>query len=176
MLRELEPANWNKGIRPFETAHIEHVEIELEISDTGAGKNPGRLWLTVMADACKWRVCDVYHQKKHHSLGMPPETMWELNVRTEDIRFPADRECLNIVMGRPYPRVLTHKGIEFKGLYYGSDALHHLRHLYGATLDVQIRVDESDIGEIHVLYGDEIVIARALRDDYAVGLSLWLHE
>jgi putative transposase len=121
-------------------------------------------------------VCDVYHQKKHNSLGMPPETMWKLNVRTEDVRLPADRDCLDIVMGRPYPRVLTHKGVEFKGLYYGSDELHQLRHLYGTRLDVQIRVDESDIGQIHVLYGDEIVIARALRDDYAVGLSLWLHE
>lgn len=51
----------------------------------------------------------------------------------------------------------------------------NLRQIYGAKLEVQIRVDESDIGEIHVLYGDEIVIARALRDDYADGLSLWLH-
>src|SRR5450756_710194 len=75
-------------------------------------------------------VCDEYHQKKHHALGMPPETMWQLNVRTEDIRFPTDSECLAIIMGRPYPRVLSHKGIEFKGLSYGSDALHQLRHLY----------------------------------------------
>lgn len=121
-------------------------------------------------------VCDVYHQKKHHALGMPPDTMWELNVRTEDIRFPADREFLNIIMGRPYQRVLSHKGICFEDLYYGSDALHQLRHLFGDTLDVQIRVDESDIGEIHVLYGDEIVTAKALRYDYANGLSLWLHK
>jgi putative transposase len=121
-------------------------------------------------------VCDVYHQKKHHALGMPPETMWKLNVRTEDIRFPADRDCLDILMGRPYPRVVTHKGIEFKGLCYGSDGVDSLRNLYGAKLEVQIRVDESDIGEIHVLYDREIVIARALRYDYASGLSLWLHE
>jgi putative transposase len=121
-------------------------------------------------------VCDVYHQRKHHALDMPPEIMWRLHARTEDIRIPGDRNALHIVMGRPYSRVLTHKGIEFVGLYYGSEATHELRIRYGAELKVEIRVNEENIGEIHVLYGQEVVTARALKFDYANGISLWLHE
>jgi len=121
-------------------------------------------------------VCDVYHQRMHHALDMPPETMWKLHVKASDIRIPGDRDSLLIVMGRPYSRVLTHKGIEFAGLYYGSEATHELRLRYGAELKVEIRVNEEDIGEIHVLYGQEVVTARALKFEYAKGISLWLHE
>jgi putative transposase len=121
-------------------------------------------------------VRDIYHQKKHSALNMPPETMWKLHARTEDIRVPGDRNSLQIIMGRPYPRRLTHKGIEFAGLYYGSEAVHELRMQYGSVLDAEIRVNEADIGEIHVLYGGQIVVARALKFEYAEGLSLWLHE
>lgn len=121
-------------------------------------------------------VCDVYHQKSHHALGMPPETMWKLHAKTEDILIPGDRNSLQIVMGRPYPRALTHKGIEFAGLYYGSEATHDLRMRYGSKLKVEIRVNLENIGEIHVLHGEEVVTARALKFDYANGISLWLHE
>jgi putative transposase len=121
-------------------------------------------------------VCDIYHQKKHYALGMPPETMWKLHAKPDDILIPGDRNFLRIVMGRPYPRELTHKGIEFAGLYYGSEATHDLRIRYGAKLRVEIRVNLENIGEIHVLYGQEVVTARALNFDYANGISLWLHE
>lgn len=121
-------------------------------------------------------VCDVYHQKKHSALGMPPETMWKLHAKTEDILNPGDRESLRIVMGRPYSRELTHKGIEFAGLYYGSEATHELRVRYGSHLSVEIRVNLEDIGRIHVLYGQEVVTAQALNFEYANGISLWLHD
>jgi putative transposase len=29
-------------------------------------------------------VCDVYHQKPHCALGMPPATMWKMNIRTQE--------------------------------------------------------------------------------------------
>jgi hypothetical protein len=43
-------------------------------------------------------------------------------------------------------------------------------------LKVEIRVDEADLGQIHVIYGDETVLAKALKFDYANGLSFWLHK
>lgn len=121
-------------------------------------------------------VCDVYHQRKHHALNMPPEAMWRLHARTEDILVPGDRNGLQLVMGRPYSRMLTHKGIEFAGLYYGSEDTHELRRRFGPVLQVEIRVNQENIGEIHVLYGQDVVTARSLKFDYADGLSLWLHE
>jgi putative transposase len=121
-------------------------------------------------------VCDIYHEKPHHALGMPPAMMWKLNIQTQDIPLPHDRNALDIVMGRPWDRTVTHKGIEFEGLYYGGEALHDLRIRYGWKLPVEIRVDESDLGHIHVIFRGEIVVANALRFDYANGLSLWLHK
>ncbi len=102
--------------------------------------------------------------------------MWKLHARAEDIRVPGDRDALHIIMGRSYRRRLTQKGIEFAGLYYGSEAVHELRMRHGSVLATEIRVNEEDIGEIHVLYGEEVVVARALKYEYAKGLSLWLHE
>ncbi len=121
-------------------------------------------------------VCDVYHQKQHSALNMPPETMWKLHARTEDIRIPGDPNSLKVIMGRPYQRLLTHKGIEFAGLYYGSEAVQELRLRYGSTMNVEIRVNLDNIGEIHVLYREDVATARALKWEYANGLSLWLHE
>jgi putative transposase len=121
-------------------------------------------------------VCDVYHEKPHRSLDMPPSMMWRLNAQIQDIPLPHDRHVLDVVMGRPHSRVLTHSGIQYEGLFYGGSAVHDLRLLYGADLDVQIRVNESDLGTIHVVYANEIVVAEALRFDYANGLSLWLHK
>jgi putative transposase len=58
-------------------------------------------------------------------------------------------------MGRRYQRALTHKGVEFQGLYYTSPELHELRCRKGNELPVEIRVDESDLGNIFVLSPEE---------------------
>jgi putative transposase len=132
--------------------------------------------LSTLKLGCNMWVCDVYHTKPHHALDMPPAMMWELNTATEDIPFPHERNVLEIIMGCPHDKTLTHKGIEYEGLQYGGEALHALRQQYGAKLPVQIKVNESDIGTIYVLYEGEVVISKALRFDYANGLSLWLHK
>lgn len=79
-------------------------------------------------------------------------------------------------MGRPLTRVLGHKGIEFEGLLYNSEALSELRNRYGARLVVDIRVDDGNIGSIHVLYEGSVIQVPALRHPYADGLSLWQHK
>jgi putative transposase len=55
------------------------------------------------------------------------------------------------VSGRIESRTLTHKGIEFEGLFYNSPELTELRRKEGANLAVEIRINESDIGSIYVL-------------------------
>ena len=67
-------------------------------------------------------------------------------VSPEISPLPEDPAVLDVVMGRRYQRALTHKGVEFQGLYYNSPELHELRCRKGSELAVEIRVDESRLG------------------------------
>jgi putative transposase len=124
----------------------------------------------------KW-IADVYHQEIHRSLQTTPARMWASSIRPEDIRLPDESTQLDAIMGRIYRRVLTHKGIEFEGLFYSSPELNDLRIQGGANLEVEIRVDESDIGLIYVVWpktnSTYRVPARNMK--YANGISLWQH-
>jgi putative transposase len=103
--------------------------------------------------------------------------MWISSIRPEDIRLPDESTELDAIMGRVYHRVLTHKGIEFEGLFYNSPDLTDLRITQGANIDIELRVDESDIGSIYVLSPktNSTYQVPALESDYANGISLWQH-
>src|SRR5271157_5472168 len=104
--------------------------------------------------------------------------MWNSSSNPEDIRVPEDPAVLDVVMGRRYQRALTHKGVEFQGLYYNSPELHKLRCRKGSELSVEIRVDESDLGHIFVLSPKEkeVFTIPAVRRDYATGIGLFQHR
>jgi putative transposase len=125
----------------------------------------------------KW-IVDVYHQQTHRALGTTPAKMWTSSIRAEDIHLPDESIQLAAVMGRVYRRVLTHRGIEFEGLFYNSPELHELRVKEGPKLEVEIRVDESDIGSIFVLWPNTNSTYRvpALNIEYAEGISVWQHD
>jgi len=125
----------------------------------------------------KW-IADVYHQETHRALQTTPARMWETCIKPEDIRLPDESTQLDCIMGRVYRRVLTHKGIEFEGLFYSSPELSELRIKGGANLEVEIRVDESDIGSIYVVCPKTNSTYRvpARNIEYANGISLWQHS
>ena len=125
----------------------------------------------------KW-IADVYHQETHRALQTTPARMWASSIRPEDIRLPDGSTQLDAVMGRVYRRVLTHKGIEFEGLFYGSPEVNDLRIHGGSNLEVEIRVDESDIGSIYVMWPKTNSTYRvpARNMEYANGISLWQHS
>jgi|SRR5579864_1541247 len=125
----------------------------------------------------KW-IADVYHQKPHRVLGISPAQMWSSSIRPEDISVPDDPAALDLTMGRRFVRILTHKGIEFQGLYYNSPELHDLRLRRGSVLEVEIRVDESDLGHIFVLSPGtgQAVEVPALNKHYASGIGLFQHR
>jgi putative transposase len=104
--------------------------------------------------------------------------MWTSSIRHEDIRLPDETTQLDVVMGRVESRTLTHKGIEFEGLFYNSPELTELRRKEGANLAVEIRINESDIGSIYVLSPktSKAYSVPALEHDYAGGISLWQHK
>lgn len=123
-------------------------------------------------------IVDVYHQKPHRIMKMPPAAMWQNSIAPEDILVPDDIAMLDAILGRSEQRQLTHKGIELYGLFYNSAELTSLRRKHGDKLSVEIRIDASDLGQIIVLspFGNEIYKAFALDAAYAKNLSKWQHD
>lgn len=125
----------------------------------------------------KW-IVDVYHERPHRALKVPPAAMWKSSINAEDILLPEDPERLDAILGRREQRVLTHKGIEFEGLLYNSPDLTKLRMQLGEKLAVEICVDDGDIGKIVVLSPDKkrMFVVPALAQAYAKGMSAWQHK
>jgi putative transposase len=122
-------------------------------------------------------IADVYHQKSHRTIEMPPAAMWAKSISPEEILVPDDRARLDAILGRSEQRVLTHKGIEIFSLQYNSPQLAELRRELGGKLNVEIRVDRADIGKIIVFSPDkrQMFTVAALEVNYASGLSEWQH-
>ncbi len=126
----------------------------------------------------KW-VSDVYHHRPHRSLdGICPAVMWSSNIKVEEIRVPEDPSRLDAIMGTIERRVLTHKGIEFEGLRYNSPELIALRRRLSDKLNVELRVDEGDLGHIFVIAPDmsQFFKVPCLNQEYAARLTLWQHN
>ena len=113
-----------------------------------------------------------------NSQGAADHAGQDVGIRPEDIRLPDESTLLDAVMGRVYRRVLTHKGIEFEGLFYSSPEVNDLRIRAGSNLEVEVRVDESDIGSIYVVWPKTNSTYRipARNIEYANGISLWQHS
>lgn len=125
----------------------------------------------------RW-IVDVYHQRRHRALDCSPAQMWRSSIRTEDIPLMDDPLRFDAILGGVAQRVLTHKGIEYAGLPYNSPEMAELRRQLGDRLDVEIRVDRSDLGSIIVLHPESKAPYRVpcLRQDYAAGLTEWQHR
>lgn len=127
----------------------------------------------------KW-IADYYHQKPHRGLDQySPAAFWAANVKAEDITMAHDPAEINKMLGRTIPeKSITHKGIELNGLLYNSPELMQLRRIHGDGLKADIRIDESDIGQVYVVLEQNqgYLTVPALNIDYAKGMSKWLHE
>ena len=125
----------------------------------------------------KW-IVDVYHQRPHRTTKVPPAQLWKSSVALEDIQLPDDPAQLDAILGRRAHRVLSHKGIELEGLFYNSPELTTLRRELGERLDVEICINDGDIGSITVLSPDKkrMFVAPALALSYAKGMTAWQHK
>ncbi len=133
---------------------------------------------TLKEIAHKW-IVDYYMQRPHKGLdGMSPAAMWEKSTDERKIRVPSDPQKLDAILGTPNVRRLTHKGIELDRLFYHSLELNELRRLYADSFDVEIRLNDEDLGKIYVISPDKkkIIEVPALRLDYAAGLTRWQHD
>jgi putative transposase len=132
---------------------------------------------TVRLGIRKW-VADVYHQRPHRTLDIAPMALWNKEIRPDLRRVPSDAKFLDAVMGRRYERTLRHDAIKMHNLVYTSDALRHLLIQDGPKLDVEISVNEENLGKIYVFWKDEIIEAEVEANSfaYANGLTLWQHQ
>ncbi len=127
----------------------------------------------------KW-IVDYYHQKPHRSLDQQtPAVVWNSSVLPEDIALAHNPAEMDILLGKTVAdKKVTHKGIEINCLLYNSPELMLLRRQYGEDLTVEIRIDESDVGHVYVILKDNqgYIEVPALNQEYANGVSLWLHN
>jgi putative transposase len=133
---------------------------------------------SVLKEIINTWVADVYHQRPHRTLKIPPALMWERSISPDAIPVPDDLAKLDAILGRNEVRRLTHKGIELYGLLYNSPELTILRRNLGDKFDVEIRVDAADIGKIIVFSPDkrQMFTVHSLSPKYAAGLSEWQHR
>ena len=125
----------------------------------------------------KW-ITDVYHQKPHCSLDwVTPAAKWISSIKPEDINLPDNPARLDAILGSADHRTLTHKGIEYEGMFYNSLDMAGLRRQKGDKLKVDIRIDTGDLGHIYVIDPDDEQIFRVpcLDLEYANGLTSWQH-
>jgi len=126
----------------------------------------------------KW-VCDVYHQKPHNGLdGITPSVKWSSSIKPEEIMLPDNPARLDAILGSSEQRMVTHKGIEYLGLFYNSTDLIDLRRRIGDTFKTEIRVDAGNLGHIYVIAPDnsEVIKVPCLHQEYAAGLTRWQHD
>lgn len=90
------------GDRPFEIAHIDHTELDVELIHLKTGQNLGRPWLTIMTDAYSRKFLGIF-------LSFDP---------------PSYRSCMMVIRdsvrrhGRMPQIIVTDGGAEFKSIYY----------------------------------------------------------
>ena len=48
------------GVRPFESVHMDHTELDIELISSRTGKNLGRPWLSIAVDAFSRRLLGMY--------------------------------------------------------------------------------------------------------------------
>lgn len=99
---ELELTTPRHGERPFEIAHLDHTELDIELVDSSTGNNLGRPWLTLMIDANSRRILA-------HLLSFEPPSYRSC--------MTVIRECVRIHNRLPQT-IVVDNGAEFNSVYF----------------------------------------------------------
>ena len=68
-------------------------------------------------------ICDYYHAKPHRALNTSPNERWGNSISDEEIELPDDASLLDAILGASENSRLTHKGVQYEGLFYNSPDL-----------------------------------------------------
>jgi putative transposase len=121
-------------------------------------------------------IVDIYCQKIHRGTHRTPIALWNEGLKVVEPMLPESKEQLDLILTSEDERVLSHKGIEFKGLFYNSTELSLFRYL-GEYQKVRFRYDKENLGFIWVYDEHEGNFLKVLCIDpeYADGLTLRQH-
>lgn len=149
----------------------------LEKGDYDAAKN-ATMTLSTLREILHVWIVDHYHQRPHKTLGDTPAHAWKIETVGLDIPIPADPNELEAILGAIDTRRLTHKGIEINSLFYNSPEVQLISRRLGNNLDVTVRFQADNVGEIHILVPDTgmYLAVPAIDIEYARGLTLWQHK
>jgi len=142
---ELDLTTPRHGERPFEIAHIDHTELDIELVDSKTWNNLGRPWLTLMTDSCSRRIL-----------------AYVLSFESPSYRacMLAMRECVRRHNRLPQTLVADN-GAEFRSIYYEQLMAFHkitkknrpkAKARYGAVLERLFGTTNTQF--IHALTGN----------------------
>jgi len=127
----------------------------------------------------KW-IVDVYHQTAQRELKARPIDVWNSQLATKLIEYPAHPDAFDIAIGEPSERSLFLYGIEFEGLHYNNDELQAIRRRSGKSLKIKFKYFEDDITFIQVWDEDQKeylrVGVRPKHADYVLNLNRHMHR
>ncbi|EKF9831592.1 transposase [Vibrio cholerae] len=123
----------------------------------------------------QWMI-DIYCQETHRGTQRTPAALWNEGLKIVEPMLPESKEQLDLILTSEDERVLSHKGIEFKGLFYNSAELSLFRYL-GDCHKVRFRYDKENLGFIWVYDEHEgnFLKVPCIDPDYATGLTLRQH-
>lgn len=133
-------------------------------------------------------ITEIYHQKRHETLGKSPAEAWDqLAAKMPVIPPPSDQD-MNLCVGHWQQRTLDDQGIRVNGLKYNSRLLGRLRSLLakdqdaGRLRDIDVKFDPADISVVSAMVEDPehkgrtlAVEATCTQPEYADG-RLTLHQ
>lgn len=121
-------------------------------------------------------IADIYCQKTHRSTQRTPSSLWNEGLQVVEPMLPESREQLDLILTSEDERVLSHKGIEFKGLFYNSSELSLFRYR-SECKNLKFRYDKENLGFIWVYddYEGNFLKVVCIDPTYAEGLSLRQH-
>ncbi|MCJ2042234.1 Mu transposase C-terminal domain-containing protein [Methylobacterium sp. J-059] len=122
----------------------------------------------------RW-VVDVYHASKHDGLGgVTPRNAWLEAVELYGTTPPPDPHVRRSIFGIPLVRTLNQEGIRILGVRYWSDTL--VEEFFDrGIVEIEIKLDPADIGEISVRIGRDWHAARCVRRDVAgINVETWI--
>ena len=123
-----------------------------------------------------WLV-DVYMQNPQGLLRRTPAELWEEGTSVWPPRLVPRAHDLDVVFGVKRKGRLDHRGVVFEGLRYHSPELHALRKQYGERLDVEVKIDPSDLSRVHARIDRKSPWVRATASNsYVDNLSLHRHQ
>lgn len=122
-------------------------------------------------------VVNIYNQKTHKVTQRTPFALWNAGLQRIEPMLPESKEQLDLILTTEDERVLSHRGIEFKGLFFNSADLRLFRHRGGESIKVKFRFDKENLGFIWVydeFEGDYLKVP-CIDPDYSDGLTLRQH-